>query len=399
MTGILGGNRAKSGARLWDRGARSCACAALLCAAAAADGAHARPNPAPVLYGGHEFLSVGAPGNRAMLPVERYYNQNPTPVTEHVGAVNQPFRISKLEVSATQWLPFIQTAYPIWQEWGGNVDDSHWTSTHINNPTFGAPAYRINQGEENLAITTTWRVAALYCNWLQAGMPTGPSVNLDVIRTGAYDISTFRRAGPGGLTGPFLDQAERSPGAQFWIPNLSEWTKAAYFDPERYAPGNPGPTWGAGPPGPPGTNPPPPGPGEPPITGDTSGYWLYPNMSQEWPGFGGIPGEALYGGSGTPVGSFPDSASPWGVLDMLGGVEEWTETVALSQTVGNGRRYVRSGSESFAPNDMFALISGVNFSTWGVRIASVIPSAPTAVVVGAALLTLVGGTRQRPHYG
>lgn len=350
-----------------------------LCAPAFAGGAG---GALPTQYGGHEFLTVGAPGNRAMLPVERYYNQNQFPVTEQVGRVDYEFRISKLEVTATQWLPFIRTAYPIWQEWGGSLNDPSWTSTHINTPTFTVPNYRIDQGEENLAVRVTWRSAALYSNWLQAGMPTGPNVDLNQLRTGAYEISTFRRAGAGGLTGPFLDQAERSPGAQFWIPSLDEWTKAAYFDPNRYAPGNPGP-YNGGVPG-----------ADPPITGDASGYWLYPNMSQDWPGFGGAPGEGLYGGPDTPVGSYPSVVSPWGVLDILGGVEEWTETIRPSSLFGNGDRYFKGVNDSGGINDSFFLHALTNFSGIGIRIASAVPAPATVPAFGALFVMAVGGRRR-----
>lgn len=400
MTGILGGNRTKSGARLRGSGARSCACAALLCAAAG--GAHARPNPPPVLYGGHEFLSVGAPGNRAMLPVERFYNQNPTPVTVQVGAVPHNFRISKTEVTISQWLPFIQTAYPIWQQWGGNVDDPAWMgSAFVGNSSSGIPQYQIttpNPNAPQFAIRTRWRVAALYANWLHAGMPTGPNADLNLLRTGAYDISTFTQ----NPDGSYNDQIAHSSGAQFWLPTIDEWTKAAYYDPNRYAPGNPGPAWGAGPPGEPGTNPPPPGPGDPPITGETSGYWLYPNKSQDEP-IAGPPGVGQWGsrppGWGSnpaPVGYYPDVQSPWGVLDMLDGVNEWTETVAqlAPQAHNNRNRLVKGREPSNVRNDWFGYSSGPDSGLNGIRIASAVPG--TSVILAfVGFSGLVGGRRRR----
>lgn len=356
-----------------------------LCAPALAGGA------LPTNYGGHTFLTIGAPGNRDMLPVERYFNSNPTPVTEQVGGVNYTYRISKLEVTPAQWLPFIRTAWPLWQEFGvqGSLDALQWTGQHIFNHSAGEiPDYRINSGpgNENAANRSqiaSWRAAALYCNWLMAGMPTGPNVDLNQLRTGAYDISTFTR----NPDGSFNDQMEHSPGATYWIATLDEWTKAAYFDPNRYAPGNPGP-YNGGVPGAP-----------PPITGDTSGYWLYPHTSQEWPGFGGPPGEGLYfaGPAGTwmPVGSYPSVQTPWGMLDAMGDRPEWTETVrpTTSLLFANRDRFVLSGSSTLE-NDYFLAFNGSS-GTGAIRIASLVPAPSCAV--GLLILGLVGGSRRRAH--
>lgn len=355
-----------------------------LCAPALAGGA------LPTNYGGHTFLTIGAPGNRDMLPVERRFNSNPTPVTEQVGGVNYTYRISKLEVTPAQWLPFVRTAYPLWQEFGegnGSLDALQWTGQHIFNHSAGEiPDYRINSGPgnenaPNRSQTASWRAAALYCNWLMAGMPTGPNVDLNQLRIGAYDISTFTR----NPDGSFNDQMEHSPGATYWIATLDEWTKAAYFYPNRYAPGNPGP-YNGGVPGAP-----------PPITNETAGYWLYPHMSQEWPGLGGPPGEALHGGSNSSVavGSYPDVLTPWGMLDAMGN-REWTETVRPStDPSANRRRFTRGGGfTNLFENDHFPVTDG-NFSLGSIRIASAVPvpSGALSIVVG---LAWVGGRRRRP---
>lgn len=340
----------------------------------------------PTTYGGHTFLTVGAPGNRSMLPVERYFNLNPTPVTEQVGRVDYAFRISKLEVTPAQWLPFIQTAWPLWQEFGafqGSLDAPQWTGQHIFNHSAGAvPDYRINSGpgNENAANrsqTASWRAAALYCNWLVAGRPTGPNVDLNQLRTGAYDIGTFTR----NPDGSFNDQMEHTPGATYWIATLDEWTKAAYFDPNRYAPGNPGP-YNGGVPGAPA-----------PITGETAGYWLYPYTSQEDPGFGGPPGKGLYGnGSQVAVGSYPDVQSPWGMLDAMGGAAEWSETVRPSISPHLNRyRFVRGGT--FFTNDDFHASDGT-FSSGAIRIASLVPT-PSGAVLGLLSGFIVGGRGRR----
>ncbi len=126
---------------------------------------------------------------------------------------------------------------------------------------------------------------------LQRGFKAGRARRLSAFETGAYDSSGW---GPGG-TG----QVNHSPDALFWIPTPDEYTKAVFYDPNRY-----------------GTS--------------QGGYWLYPNRSNT-PPVGGPPGTpGAETGSGSypydpnnpnrfyPVGSYPNSQTPWGLLDGSG---------------------------------------------------------------------------------
>ncbi len=140
----------------------------------------------------------------------------------------------------------------------------------------------------------SWEYAARYVNWLHHG-----KVNEAwAFETGVYDVSTFGCAESGDCELQWV----RSPGARFWIPNIDEWTKAAYWDPEK----NDG----------------------------EGGYWRYPNGTDHAlrPGFPGEGGQRnsrpSHDVSGFPldVGSFQDQPSPWGLLDMAGGESEWIET-------------------------------------------------------------------------
>lgn len=324
------------------------------------------PTPVITTIYGQQYVTVGAPGNRNMLPVERYFNFNPTPVTEQVGRVDYAYRIARTEVTIGQWLPFINTAWRVFQETGGQISGPQWTgSSHISDHGgVGNPNFVITTpGAEipNLPIRVSWRAAAIYTNWLEAGQPTGPNVDLNLLRRGVYDTATFTR----NPDGSFNDQASHDPGAKFWLPTIDEWTKAAYFDPDRYAPGNPGP-WNNGTPG-----------TEPPITGETSGYWLMPDGSQTGPGFGNFssPSQA--------VGSYPTVQSPWGALDMVGGVREWTETVdtfLVGAPQANRDRIFKLGEDS-ALNDQFGY-ANTTTTLVGVRVASLVPVPATAFVVG-----------------
>jgi hypothetical protein len=107
----------------------------------------------------------------------------------------------------------------------------------------------------------------------------------------------------------------RQPGARYFLPTLDEWMKAVHFDPAKQN-----------------------------TDGSTGGWWQFGNRSDTRfiygpPGaiidgqpattnagwisndFGGIMPERI------PVGSYPTVTSPWGLLDVSGGGNEWMETI------------------------------------------------------------------------
>ncbi len=313
---------------------------------------------APPSYG-HDFVTVGAPGNRAALESERYYGSAVSGFP-NLGQVNQSFRISRTETTVTQWFDFVRAAWPVAMQQGYSNNDPRFTGGHIytdsaqSNPN---AIWRITPGTQSLATPMSFRFATWYCNWLQAGKPmTG--VTLATLTSGAYDANL-----------------ERQAGAQFWIPSLDEWTKAVYYDPNRYGVGQ-------------------------------EGYWLYPGMSQV-PLVGGPPGSPgaqtsagnwLPGGQLPPdVGSYPGVQSPWGLLDTSGGTREYTD----SKFQGfDNLRYLRGealagGSDMpFDRIDFFfggGLIDGAGS---GFRIASVVPGPASLAGFLGLVFSLRGGRRR-----
>lgn len=327
--------------------------------------------PRPTDGFGHDFVTIGAPGNRAALPEERYYNQR----FENLGRVNYRYRISKTEVRTEQWFEFVNAYWSYWEADGGARGDPRFTSNyigHLNSHPNANPNYQMGGGTMPVrAVTVSWEVAARYCNWLHNG-----KVNEEwAFESGAYDASTFVADPEGG----YDHQPERSPGARFWIPNVDEWVKAAHHDPDRY--------------------------GE-----DQEGYWLQKG-GQQTPLTPGLPenGGQTSGGNflpgfdeqHIPVGSYPNTPSPWGVLDTSGGAMEWTETVrffADDHDANDGLRYVfgsAAGSTfyaSFDRIDYFTSAGVVWNSQMGIRLASAVP-APGSVVVLAASAALLRRTR------
>ncbi|TVQ60134.1 MAG: hypothetical protein EA379_08930, partial [Phycisphaerales bacterium] len=257
-----------------------------------------------------------------------------------------------------EWFEFVNVAWPIWDEWGQARTNSAFSSTYIGannfNPAAGPPGWSISPGFEQEAVVVGWRVAAMYCNWLHNGRPTGPDANIDLLRTGAYDISTFTR----NPDGTFNDQWTRSPGAKYWLPDLHEWTKAVYHDPDRYGEGE-------------------------------EGYWLLPYGTNDLPPYdGGIPGD------GFPM------ETPWGLTNIMNVVEEYTETLThpLTNEYGevslHGERFLRSsGNDNWQVdyNDYLFPSAGGLALGGGIRIASLVP-APGGVALFA--FTLAAASRR-----
>ena len=311
---------------------------------------------------GFDFVTIGAAGNRSMLPSERYYNYNREPWMANVGQVNYEYRISRTEVTTGQWERFAELAWPQVRGTGvARLQDFQGSFFDTNGENGQSPNFVLNTSNgamPTMPMDMSWRAAAIYCNWLHNGAPTRQQdITADTFARGAYDISTFRRIDtPNG--GFFFDQPQRSPGARYWIPNMNEWTKAVYYDPNRYGPGQ-------------------------------EGYWLYPNSSQTLPTFG-PPGSGAGAGYNVgpypyPVGSYPGSVTPWGLLDAIGGQREWTETVFDLQLLDGqlaSRGHFYRGSNGSAvgtanENDDFMLISSQGYPA-GLRIASPMPAPATA---------------------
>lgn len=361
----------------WSPGVAIAAC--LVCHGALAGNPGAPPN-----YG-HDFVTVGAPGNRAALESERVYGAASAGFP-NLGAVNHSFRIARTEMTATQWLPFVNAFTRHWDAMGRSRFDSYFSSEIIRpgnlNPN-SPPAWQIEPGAENRAITAGWRMMAYYCNWLHNGRPEGDwnnPVAWEAFASGAYDASTFTQ----NPDLSFNDQITRSAGAKYWIPSLDEWTKAAHYDPNRYGPGE-------------------------------EGYWTM-MAGRNTPLVSGLAGQGGETSAGTnfpagfdprtiTVGSYPEIMSPWGLLDTSGGQHEWTEAASYDipgAVPGVLRGRIARGSRAFDGGayvefdflDYVFAGGSPALSRHGFRIASAIPSPGSALTLGACVL-LASSRRRR----
>lgn len=299
-----------------------------------------------------QWARIGALNNPA------YDDPSPFPGdADGRGSVSYRFRISKLEVTTGQWLEFANTFRPYFPNDGSFLRPIHWGGT----PAIG-PYFQLRDDIPNAAmvpvIGITWREAAMFCNWLHNDKAT----ELWAIQDGAYDTSTFIN----GPFGSFLDQAAHHPAAKFWIPTWDEWIKSAHFDPNRYGP-------------------------------NKGGYWNYPNGTDA-PLIPGVPGQGqtsaglelpLGGHYFIPLGSYPDQLSPWGLLDVSGGAQEWTESVNVFGGMQlhryiDGTNAGPTGLDWDGVSGYWASHPGFRGS-YGLRVASLVPSVGSACVCGAFL--------------
>ena len=295
---------------------------------------------------GFNWATIGDPGNRATLDEELGFA---TP-NQHLGSVNYEYRMATTEVTVGQYFEFAQLYHPIYtRNTGNDLGHSPFTGGDIR-LAFGEIMIR-DGVSPNKPIDMGWEYAARYVNWLNNG-----KVNEEwAFETGVYDTSTFTQ----NPDGTFNHQAARNPDAQFWLTTRDEWTKAAYWDPD--------------------------------LNNGEGGYHLFPNGSSEQ----SIPGEGRNAGTTSDypldVGSFPDVTSPWGILDMEGGVSEWSESVFQME---QNRRYLM-GSSSFdvahgelIARDMLGRMSaGSVFSSGGgIRLVSVVPSPGSTILLGALFI-------------
>lgn len=318
---------------------------------------------------GYIWATIDHADNRAT-------NDNELPVTpgRRYGAVDYEFQMATTEVTNAQWRGFVEAYLPFSLAQGNGL---------INNALTGSGVIAFGLGNVQVRATSTpgraadmsWEYAARYVNWLHNGQVN----EAWAFESGAYDTSTFTYNPDGSGN----HQATRSADATYWIPSRDEWTKAAYYDPNRYGEGE-------------------------------EGYWLYPNQSDTrsinslLPEDGGEANTSLnWDGWPLDVAQF-DTTSYFGLFDLDGGVGEFTDTVFEGGLNNNAQRYYMSNhwAEITFPDDPFGFyFDRIDFQSsiamnqagnlWGLRVARAVPS-PAGSIVLAGGLTLLTLRRRRP---
>ena len=270
-------------------------------------------------------------------------NNLPDPV-DQVGQVSYPYRIGKYNITAGQYVTFlnavatkpkaianknISTALEsLWipamsstkakkyvtpsgviQRTGGGVAANPYIYT-IQRDTNLESLYGVNASSNRPMFEISWFRAARFANWMHNGATNGADTE-----HGAYQLN-------GATTGVFTKTAN----ATWWIPSEDEWYKAAYYDPTTVSTNNAGyhdfPTRADEPNFP---------IAEPPTGGTNSANYS-----------GGLPdGQKL-----TPAGAYSNSYSYYGAYDLAGPLWQWNDAIYTNAKGVGQTRGMRGGSWS-----------------------------------------------------
>lgn len=348
---------------------------------------------------GIEFVTVGDAGNagypRSTVNWTGFGNDR-----IGRGSVSYEYRIARTEVTSGQWIEFLNTFSPrpmpesvraLVTPFNEFYDGPTWFGgTRIEfDPLARTARYELRQSTPEAfrfpVWGVSWRMAALYSNWLHNAKTT----EWESLLSGAYDTATW---GQDPTTGSFTDSLTHQAGARFWIPTLDEWGKAAFYDSNRFGQSQGG-WWDR-----------PYGSNEIPVTG-------YPND----PGAQTSTGIPLTPFFGTAVSEIPLWAysfmSPWGLFDTAGATEEVVSeypnpnnaahdsVLTLGSFAGSpaddsgaAESYRRVATQVFAGGQT-AFLGGYPAS--GLRIAAAIPAPASIGVFLVAALTTCKTNRRK----
>ncbi len=323
-----------------------------------------------------DMVTVGDAGNTATMMIgsgEWHWPDAPA------GAVADAFNIAKYEVTAGQYAEFLNakatTAATSTLLYNGQMGTDAGLSVNgkLGDPVYGSKINRSGADgsftytavEPNLPVNyVSWGDAARFTNWMHNGQGGGD------METGVYALNGANSSG--SLKTAYL--AGRDANATFFLPNLDEWVKAAFYD-------------GAG------------GYYDVPTTSD-----IYPAARTPVAGTNTANLDvALVAGNTDailPVGTFVNTTSPYGAFDMAGNVNEW---------IGDSYVFDNWQFNSLAMGNAFAQPMGAH-ATWaaksgglasennyrrGFRLAAPIPEPATMSLLALGGLAMLKRRRNR----
>jgi formylglycine-generating enzyme required for sulfatase activity len=297
------------------------------------------------------YATIGNPGNAA---------QNVT----NWGSVPSVYKIATTETTNKDYVAFLNSVDP-----AGTNPRGIYNSTNAASPLYGiafsgtaasGSKYTVKTGtapsgfaySDMPVLFTNWFSAARFTNWLANGQTSGTAS----MESGAYTLN-------GQVSGPI---PTRTPGASVFLPSRDEWYKAAFF------------------------------------LSSSNSYFIFPTSSNSVPtatisnvSLANAANYDVVTTSPITVGSYINSASPYGLYDMLGNVTEFTDT-------SNGTNVQVFGGSHATPASQLPLwdVNG-NYaagvfrnpanatSHLGFRVAAV-PEPTTIALAGTGLAGLAG---------
>ena len=289
-----------------------------------------------------QMTTIGNPGN----PPDVNWWGSP-------GSVPYTYQISTYEVTVAQYTEFLNSVAQSDPNglYVGSMQSGPNGAFIIQSGTDGSYTYAAVPGTENQPVRwVSFYDAARFCNWLANGQGSSST------ETGVYDMAQGA-------------SVTRSTNATWVVPSEDEWYKAAYYDPVNEV------------------------------------YNTYPNGSSAVPAeptdgttqremnFGGLP-------YWNPDGQLPrewytatgetSAQSPYGVRDMGGNVEEWTDTQGelLARIIRGGHYDASEASLRTTHQDPADPTTDGDF--FGFRVAFIIPEPSVLVLLsmGASFLWL-----------
>ena len=245
--------------------------------------------------------SIGNPGNAADAFTGGNY-----------GSVSYAYNIGRTEVTNAQYAAFLNAKAASDPNGLYNANMAGSLGGIIRSGSEGSYTYSAVSGRANNPVNwVSFWDSTRFANWLHNGQGNGDTED------GAYTLTA------GGIT---ANSVTRNAGWQWAVSSENEWYKAAYFQPA-----------GAG--------------------GDADNYWRYTTGSNNVPtaAQGALNGNGI--NNTVAVGSY--AANYFGLFDMTGNVQEWTEAIAIN---GGSVRALRGGSFYWDGNATRSDYRNLNFS-------------------------------------